>query len=203
VGYHRNQHGRNMSRYSEPRGGEGRRTHDGTSGRIRLSPGLIVTALIVWSVPFWGAYLLVDPVLDWLAGSVGPLTDAGTGVARWLGLGQQAAVLSDMANVGGRDRLGGRPAAFHHQGRAPAGLDCRGLRVNCSVGNPEAQVAMVTIIGTSTTIPVRISVHWPTSSMSDATFGLDRPETRQDLRLLFWSGPSSWNAGHQACGKVA
>ncbi|MGC1259227.1 MAG: hypothetical protein WA873_01050 [Jannaschia helgolandensis] len=101
MGYHRNQHGRNVSRYSEPRGGEGRRTHDGTSGRIRLSPGLIVTALIVWSVPFWGAYLLVDPVLDWLAGSVGPLTDAGTGVARWLGLGQQAAVLSDMANVGG------------------------------------------------------------------------------------------------------
>ena len=60
-----------------------------------------MTALIVWSVLVWGAYLLVDPVLGWLAGSVGPLTDAGTGVARWFGLGQQAAVLRDMANVEG------------------------------------------------------------------------------------------------------
>jgi hypothetical protein len=123
VGYHRNQHGRNVSRYSEPRGGEGRRTHDGTSGRIRLSPGLIVTALIVWSVPFCGAYLLVDSVLDWLAGSVSPLTDAGTGVARWLGLGQQAAVLSDMANVGeGSAGRSARCISSSRQGSCWSGL---------------------------------------------------------------------------------
>ena len=101
MGHHRNQHGRNLPRYSGPRGDERQRIHDGTSGSTRLSPGLIVTALIVWSVLVWGAYLLVDPVLGWLAGSVGPLTDAGTGVARWFGLGQQAAVLRDMANVEG------------------------------------------------------------------------------------------------------
>ncbi|HDZ74507.1 MAG TPA: hypothetical protein ENH55_17425 [Aurantimonas coralicida] len=57
--------------------------------------------LIIWSLLAWGAYLLVDPVLGWFAGSVRPLADAGTGVARWFGLEQQAAASRDVANVDG------------------------------------------------------------------------------------------------------
>ena len=102
MGHHRNrQRGHDDQRNYGYRGGGGRAPYDDTPRRIRLPLGLIVIGLVVWSLLVWGAFLLVDPVLGWLAGSVGPLADAGTGVARWFGLGQQAAALRDGANVDG------------------------------------------------------------------------------------------------------
>lgn len=101
MGHHRKRRGHDEPRYYGYRGGEGRPPYDDAPRRRRLPPGLIVTGLIVWSLLAWGAFLLVDPVLGWFAGSVGPLADAGTGVARWFGLGQQAAALRDAANVDG------------------------------------------------------------------------------------------------------
>ncbi|MBO6690035.1 hypothetical protein [Hyphomonas sp. GM-8P] len=99
MGHHRKQHGHATPRYAGPRGGEGRPDHDRVPRQSRIPLGLIAIGLVVWSGLGWGVYLLVDPVLAWLAGSVGPLTDAGTGIARWFGFGQQAAALRDVANV--------------------------------------------------------------------------------------------------------
>ena len=99
MGHHRKKHGHATPRYAGPRGGEGRPDHDRVPRQSRIPLGLIAIGLVVWSGLGWGVYLLVDPVLAWLAGSVGPLTDAGTGIARWFGFGQQAAALRDVANV--------------------------------------------------------------------------------------------------------
>tara|TARA_R110002072_G_scaffold198897_2_gene356506 strand:+ start:2244 stop:2672 length:429 start_codon:yes stop_codon:yes gene_type:complete len=101
MGHHRKQRGHDEQRNYGSRGGESRFAYDEAPRRKRLPLGLIVIGLITWSLLAWGAYLLVDPVLGWFAGSVGPLADAGTGVARWFGLGQQAAALRDVANVDG------------------------------------------------------------------------------------------------------
>lgn len=86
MGHHRKRRGHDEPWYSRSRGGEGWLAYDEAPRRKRLPLGLIVIGLIVWSLLAWGAYLLVDPVLGWFAGSVRPLADAGTGVARWFGL---------------------------------------------------------------------------------------------------------------------
>lgn len=64
----------------------------------RIPVGL---ALAVWMLLAIGAWWLADPLLGWLGGAVRSLADAGTDVARWVGLGREAATIREIADVEG------------------------------------------------------------------------------------------------------
>lgn len=74
---------------------------DGYRGRHRVPTGLLLIGIALWSALAFGTFVLVDPVLAWFGGAVGPLADAGTGAARWFGLGREAAAVRDVTNVDG------------------------------------------------------------------------------------------------------
>ncbi len=104
MGKHRyRSEGRGPDRDDRPayRGERDLPRRDGFPDRPRVPMGVILIGIALWSALAFGAFVLVDPVLAWFGGAVGPLADAGTGAARWFGLGQQAAALCDVANVDG------------------------------------------------------------------------------------------------------
>ena len=98
----RNRHHRDSYRYDERYDD---RYDDRAPVRIPRIPGAVVLiGLAVWSLLALGVWALVDPLLAWAASMAGPATDLGVGLARWFGLGGEAAALRDAANV---ERLAG------------------------------------------------------------------------------------------------
>jgi hypothetical protein len=68
---------------------------------LNIPTSVIVTGLLIWSALALGVWWLVDPLLSWISGAVGPLADTGTGLAKWFGLVEEAAALRDAANIEG------------------------------------------------------------------------------------------------------
>lgn len=57
--------------------------------------------LAVWSLLAWVGYVLVDPVLGWVAANAGPLVDGGKGLATAAGAGKEVGSVVDSLNIGG------------------------------------------------------------------------------------------------------
>ena len=72
--------------------------------RVRSRARLWLVALVglaVWSLFAWIGYLLVDPVLGWIAGSSGALVEGGRDIATVAGAGAEANVIVEGLNATG------------------------------------------------------------------------------------------------------
>ena len=74
---------------------------DTPTRRLRIPGAVLLGGIVIWSLLALGVWALVDPLLAWAAGVVGPATDVGVGVANWFGLGKEVSALRDVANVDG------------------------------------------------------------------------------------------------------
>ena len=106
MGHHlspRSKYGRRCAQFdSGARYDDDDRYDDGTPARRLHIPGAVLLGgIVIWSLLALGVWALVDPLLAWAAGVVGPATDVGVGVANWFGLGKEVSALREVANVDG------------------------------------------------------------------------------------------------------
>lgn len=102
-GYHdrgyRNSYGRRDDRDPRITGGPG--DYDVPSGLPRKLPmAVALVGLVLWSLLAWVGYVLVDPILGWVAASVGLLVDGGKDIATATG-GKEVGIILDNLNVSG------------------------------------------------------------------------------------------------------
>ncbi|CCV08374.1 exported hypothetical protein [Mesorhizobium metallidurans STM 2683] len=62
---------------------------------------IAIAGLAVWSLIAWIGYVLVDPVLGWVAANAGLLVDSGKGLATATGVGKEASSIVDGLDVSG------------------------------------------------------------------------------------------------------
>lgn len=119
FGHARRRRRRGHRRYEEPRHTHDSlryddARHDGDHGRydsngrhenhadtrgFRIPGAVLIGGLVLWSLLAFGAWALVDPLLAWITGVAGPLSDLAVAIARLFGLGSEASALRDAANV--------------------------------------------------------------------------------------------------------
>ena len=102
-GYHdrgyRNSYGRRDDRDPRITGGPG--DYGVPSGLPRKLPiAAALVGLVLWSLLAWVGYLLVDPILGWVAASVGLLVDGGKDIVSATG-GKEVGTILDNIYVSG------------------------------------------------------------------------------------------------------
>jgi hypothetical protein len=66
----------------------------------KLPMAVVLVGLVLWSLLAWVGYVLVDPVLGWVAASAGLLVDGGKDIAAATG-GKEVGTILDNLNVSG------------------------------------------------------------------------------------------------------
>ncbi|NIJ43508.1 hypothetical protein FHS78_003823 [Parvibaculum indicum] len=61
---------------------------------------VVLVGLVLWSLLAWVGYVLVDPILGWVAASAGLLVDGGKDIATATG-GNEIGIILDNLNVSG------------------------------------------------------------------------------------------------------
>jgi len=80
---------------------ENRPRPDASPARPRSRLGIWVTAAVLaWSLLAWSGYILVDPLLTWLASSAGLLVESGKDVATAMGA-KEFVPIADTIGIGG------------------------------------------------------------------------------------------------------
>ena len=96
---YRNSYGRRDDRDPRVTGGHG--GYDAPSGQPRKLPmAIVLVGLVLWSLLAWVGYVLIDPVLGWVAASAGLLVDGGKDIATATG-GKAVGTILDNPNVSG------------------------------------------------------------------------------------------------------
>lgn len=96
---YRNNYGRRGDRNPRMTGGPG--DYDVPSGLPRKLPiAAALVGLVLWSLLAWVGYVLVDPILGWVAASVGLLVDGGKDIVSATG-GKEVGTILDNLNVSG------------------------------------------------------------------------------------------------------
>ena len=96
---YRNSYGPRDDRDSRKTGGAG--DYDAPSGLQRKLPmAVVLVGLVLWSLLAWVGYVLVDPILGWVAGSAGLLVDGGKDIATATGSKEIGTILDNL-NVSG------------------------------------------------------------------------------------------------------
>lgn len=85
--------------------------------RRKLPLAIVLIGLVVWSLLAWTGYVLVDPLLGWVAASAGLLLDTGKNLANITGAGKELGTLVDGLNVSG---IAGQAVALLHLVLKPA-----------------------------------------------------------------------------------
>jgi len=132
------------------------RDRDDDFARAPFPRVAVLGGIALWTLLALGLWALIDPLLVWGAGMVGPGADVAVGVARWFGLGGEAAALRDATDVNG---LGGGRDPRLCQVRARAGLAGRTCCAGRGAGAAAAPRPMVTPGGTAAAFraPSRLS----------------------------------------------
>ncbi|CEJ15998.1 hypothetical protein BN1110_06349 [bacterium YEK0313] len=66
----------------------------------KLPTAVVLVGLVLWSLLAWVGYVLVDPILGWVASSAGLLVDGGKDIATATGSKEVGAILDNL-NVSG------------------------------------------------------------------------------------------------------
>ena len=66
----------------------------------KLPMAVVLVGLVLWSLLAWVGYVLVDPILGWVAASAGLLVDGGKDIATATG-GNEIGIILDNLNVSG------------------------------------------------------------------------------------------------------
>ena len=66
----------------------------------KLPVAVVLVGLVLWSLLAWVGYVLVDPILGWVAASAGLLVDGGKDIAAATG-GKEVGTILDNLNVSG------------------------------------------------------------------------------------------------------
>ncbi len=67
----------------------------------KLPMAVVLVGLVLWSLLAWVGYILVDPILGWVAANAGLLVDGGKGLATATGAGKEVGSVVDNLNVSG------------------------------------------------------------------------------------------------------
>ena len=67
----------------------------------KLPLAVVLVGLVLWSLLAWALYVLVGPVLSWIAGNAGLLADSGKDLATTAGAGKEIGNIVDGLNVSG------------------------------------------------------------------------------------------------------
>lgn len=67
----------------------------------KLPMAVVLVGLVLWSLLAWVGYVLVDPILGWVASNAGLLVDGGKGLATATGAGKQVGTVVDNLDVSG------------------------------------------------------------------------------------------------------
>lgn len=95
---------RDNNRSGAPAPFRGGQVSPGGRGRQpRRIPGVfILGTLAAWTLLAWGLWMLVDPLLAWMAGLVAPMLDVGAAAGESVGLGKE---LGAVLNASGAEGL--------------------------------------------------------------------------------------------------
>lgn len=67
----------------------------------KLPLAVVLVGLVLWSLLAWALYVLVGPVLSWIAANAGLLADSGKDLATTAGAGKEIGNIVDGLNVSG------------------------------------------------------------------------------------------------------
>ncbi|GAA2888462.1 hypothetical protein GCM10010837_48030 [Aminobacter niigataensis] len=96
---YRDSYGHRDDRDPRMMGGPG--DYDAPPGLPRKLPmAVVLVGLVLWSLLAWVGYVLVDPILGWVAASAGLLVDGGRDIATATG-GKEVGTILDNLNVSG------------------------------------------------------------------------------------------------------
>lgn len=86
----------------DPRMGGGPVDYEGRPRLPRRMPtAAVLVGLVLWSLLAWVGYILVDPVLGWVASNAGLLVNGGKGLATAAGAGKEVGTVLDNLDVTG------------------------------------------------------------------------------------------------------